>query len=206
MLCLDCLSQYYQETSLEYNPWKYNISTHARRMRAEHWEKCKKLGEVKDPCNLQVAKFPITFCHFLSFQLLVFSAVWRIMYFSKVWTWNVYLIKNQWGDMLKKLTMPSRGRQCRTWRARCIGSWSRWPGPSPPSPSSSSCSRQSESKKRESRRNKLSEIHGIQYLSLFPPRPVYIDKCSVIFTFCEGTGTLNALPHFLGSEEKNSQP
>ena len=137
--------------------------------------------------------------------------IWRALFI--VLTFRVFsqceyemLIKNQWGDMLKKLTRPSRGRRCRTWRARCIGSWSRWPGPSPPSPSSSSCSRQSDSKKRESRRNKLSEIHGIQYLSLFPPRPVYIDKCSVIFTFCEGTGTLNALPHFLGSEEKNSQP
>ena len=31
-------------------------------------------------------------------------------------------------------TRPSRGRHCQTWRGRCIGSWSRWPGLFPLSP------------------------------------------------------------------------
>ena len=31
-------------------------------------------------------------------------------------------------------TKPSRGRHCQTWRGRCIGSWSRWPGLFPLSP------------------------------------------------------------------------
>ena len=204
MLCLDCLSQYYQETSLEYNPWKYNISTHARRMRAEHWEKCKKLGEVKDPCNLQVAKFPITFClfNFLSFRLFDVSCIFPKCE-HEMFIWSRISGETCWKNWLCLQEGGSVGHEGRgVLEVDPVGQV-----PllllllHPPVQDN-----QIQRKERAGGTNCQKSVGFNIYRYFSETIPVYIDTCSVIFTFCEGTGTLNALPHFLGSEEKNSQP